>query len=56
MNREEVLLKSRKENIYGDEYEKNVRIKRDAFSVWSFLILGTLIMIIKLFRVESWQT
>lgn len=53
MNKEEVLLRSRKENIYGDEYEKNVRIKRDAFSVWGFLIIGVLIMIIKLFRVES---
>ena len=32
--KEEILVKARKENIYGDEREKKIRIHRDAFSVW----------------------
>lgn len=53
MNKEEILARSKKENIYGDEREKEVRIKRDAFSNWGLIILGIIIMIIKLFRTES---
>ncbi len=53
MNKEEILSKSKKENIYGDEYERIVRTRRDAFSVWGFLILGIAIMTIKLFRTQS---
>lgn len=53
MDREEILLKSQKENIYGDEYEKDVRVKRDAFSMWGFSILGMIIMFVKTFRTES---
>ena len=33
MNKEEILARSKKENIYGDEREKSVRTKRDAFSL-----------------------
>ncbi len=31
MNKEEILARSKKENIYGDEREKSVRTKRDAW-------------------------
>lgn len=53
MNKEEILSKSKKENIYGDEREKDVRVKRDAFSMWGLIILGIIIMIIKLFHTKS---
>lgn len=53
MNKEEILARSKKENIYGDEREKEVRIKRDAFSLWGLVVLGLIIMIIKLSRVQS---
>lgn len=53
MNKEEVLSKSQKENIYGDEREKKIRIKRDAFSVWGIIILGIIIMAIKTVQGES---
>lgn len=52
MKKEEILAKSKKENIYGDEREKEVRTKRDAFSVWGLVILGIILMIIKLLRTE----
>lgn len=53
MNKEEILSKSKKENIYGDEREKEIRLSRDAFSIWGVIILGAIIMIIKLVRVQS---
>lgn len=53
MNKEEILARSKKENIYGDEREKEIRTKRDAFSIWGLIILGIIIMTIKLFRTES---
>lgn len=53
MNKEEILAKSIKENVYGDECEKKMRIQRDAFTVWGVIILGIVIMIIKLCRTES---
>lgn len=34
MNREKILEKSREDNVRGDEYERQVRIERDAFSGW----------------------
>lgn len=37
MNKEEILAKSKKENILGDEREKEVRIRRDAFSFWGLI-------------------
>ena len=42
-----------KENVYGDEREKEVRVKRDAFSQWGLIVLGIIIMVIKLLRTES---
>ena len=53
MNKEEILARSKKENIYGDEREKSVRTKRDAFSLWGLTVLGIIIMFIKLFCMES---
>jgi hypothetical protein len=53
MNKEEILAKSKKENILGDEREKEVRIRRDAFSFWGLIFLGIIIMLIKLIRVQS---
>ena len=50
---EEVLAKAKRENFLGDEREKDIRTKRDAFSLWGFIILGCTIMIIKLIRVQS---
>ena len=53
MNREEILARSKKENVYGDEREREARIKRDAFSLWGLIVLGVIIMAIKLVRTES---
>ena len=53
MNKEEVLAKAKRENFLGDEREKDIRTKSDAFSLWWFIILGCTIMIIKLIRVQS---
>lgn len=53
MDKNEILSKSRKENVYGDEREKEVRVKRDAFSQWGIIVLGIIIMVIKLLRTES---
>ncbi len=53
MNKEEILARAKQENVYGDEREKKIRIHRDAFSCWGVLALGTVIMVIKLFRGES---
>lgn len=52
MNKEEILKKSIKENIYGDEREKRIRVNRDAFSAWGVVILGVIMMIIKLWKME----
>lgn len=53
MDRDEILAKSKRENAYGDEREKEIRVKRDAFSLWGFIICGIVIMILKLVRAES---
>ncbi|EDS75095.1 hypothetical protein CLOSPI_00923 [Thomasclavelia spiroformis DSM 1552] len=34
MNKEEVLAKAKRENFLGDEREKDIRTKSDAFSLW----------------------
>ena len=53
MDKTEILAKAKKENALGDEREKGIRVKRDAFSLWGFLILSVAIMIIKLIRTQS---
>ncbi len=52
MNKEEILKKARQENVNGDEREKELLIKRDAFSLWGLTVLGIIIMIIKLMRAQ----
>ena len=53
MNKEEVVAKANRVNFLGDERENDIRTKRDAVSLWGFIILGCTIMIIKLIRVQS---
>ena len=53
MDKDEILARSKKENAFGDEREKEVRVKRDAFSLWGLVVLGVIIMVIKLVRTES---
>lgn len=53
MNREEILSKAKRENYLGDEREREVRLKRDAFSLWGLIVLGAVIMILKIVRTES---
>ena len=53
MNKDKILSKAKKENFFGDERERNVRVKRDAFSLWGLIILGAIIMIIKLIHTQS---
>lgn len=53
MNKEEILLKSKQENIYGDEREKTIRKNRDAFMTWGVIILGFVIMVIKVSQTQS---
>lgn len=53
MKKEEILARSKKENLIQDEREKDIRVHRDAFSVVGILIFGFLIMAIKLYRTQS---
>ncbi len=53
MDKEEILEKSRRENLYGDEGEKAMRAKRDSVGGWGFIVMGAVIMAVKLCRVES---
>ena len=53
MNKDEILARSKKENAFGDEREKEVWVKRDAFSLCGLIVLGAIIMVIKLVRTES---
>lgn len=53
MNRDEILAKSKQENVYGDEREKEIRVKRDAFCVWGLIVPGIVIMAVKLRHTES---
>lgn len=53
MNKEEILAKAKQENFLGDEREKEIRTKREAFSLWGLIILGCTIMILKLVKGQS---
>ena len=52
MNKEEILKKSRQENMNGDECQKKRRTDQDAFSVWGFIFMCIAIMVLKLIRRE----
>ena len=45
MNKDEILSKHKNENRFGDEREKNIRIRRDAFSLGGVVVLLSLIHI-----------
>lgn len=53
MDKEKILSKSKKENIYGDEREKLIRIHRDSFSLWGALGLGLIVIVIKILKGHS---
>ncbi len=53
MDKKDILLKSKQENIYGDEREKIIRKNRDAFTAWGVIILGFIIMVIKVSQTQS---
>lgn len=53
MNREQILAKAKKENYLGDECEREIRLKRNIFSLLGFMILGIIIIGVKLSRGES---
>lgn len=53
ISKEEIFAKSKRENLLGDEREKEIRLKRDAFSLWGLIFLGCILMIIKLIRIQS---
>ncbi len=53
MNKQEILKKSRQENMNGDECQRKRRTDQDAFSAWGFLIMCGVIMVLKLIQRES---
>ena len=53
LHKEEILAKVKQENFLGDEREKEIRTKREAFSLWGLIILGCTIMILKLVKGQS---
>ncbi len=48
MNKQEILKKSRQENMNGDECERKKRTDQDAFSVWGYVIMGLIFMVLKM--------
>ncbi len=52
MNKQEILKKSRQENMNGDECERKKRTDQDAFSVWGYIIMSAVFMVLKLIQRE----
>ena len=50
MNKDEILSKHKNENRFGDEREKNIRIRRDAFSLGGVVVLGCFFMMLKIWK------
>ena len=44
MNKEEILAKSRKENVLQDEMERTVRIEGESFSLLFALLMGLILL------------
>ena len=44
MNKEEILAKSRKENVLQDEMERTVRIEGESFSLIFALLMGLILL------------
>lgn len=53
MNKDEILSKHKQENRFGDEREKTIRIRRDAFSLGGVVVLGCFFMMLKLWKDQS---
>ena len=45
MNKEEILAKSRKENVLQDEMERTVRIEGESFSLFLVFLVGVVLVI-----------
>lgn len=50
MDKDEILSKHKQENRFGDEREKNIRIRRDAFSLGGVVVLGCFFMMLKIWK------
>ena len=50
MNKDEILSKHKNENRFGDEREKNIRIRRDAFSLGGVVVLGCFFMMLRILK------
>lgn len=53
MNREQILEKAKKENYLGDEREREISLKSNAFSLLGFIIVGVMIIAVRFSRGES---
>ena len=54
MNKEEILAKSRKENVLQDEMERTVRIEGESFSLILVFLVGVVIVIFnRLYRLTK---
>ena len=53
MNKDEILSRHKQENRFGDEREKTIRTRRDAFSLWGVLGLGVVFMGLKIWQGQS---
>ena len=45
MNKEEILAKSRKENVLQDEMERTVRIEGESFSLLFVFLMGLILLV-----------
>lgn len=50
MDKDEILSKHKQENRFGDEREKTIRIRRDAFSLGGVVVLGFFFMMLKIWK------
>lgn len=50
MDKDEILSKHKQENRFGDEREKTIRIRRDAFSLGGVVVLGCFFMMLKIWK------
>lgn len=53
MDKDEILSKHKNENRFGDEREKTIRTRQDAFSLWGVLGLGVVFMGLKIWQGQS---
>lgn len=53
MNKEEILSRSKKDNMFFDEYEKHMKFKGRALGLTFTLLMCIVIYVIKLFNKEN---